>query len=86
MPNIKSSIKRVKINEKKKNYNRMVKSDMRTAIKKFDSELAADYASGQKQLSLTTSKIDKAAAKGVIHKNAANRKKSQLARQLASNS
>ena len=83
MPNIKSSIKRVKVNEKKNAENRMVKSSVRTAIKKFDSELASNPSGASQQLIETTSKIDKAAAKGVMHKNAANRKKAHLAKQLA---
>ena len=82
MPNIKSAIKRVKVSEKKNLRNRMVKSGVKTAVKKFDAALAEGVAPANAQLSATTSAIDKAAAKGVIHKNAANRKKARLAKAL----
>ncbi len=82
MPNIKSAKKRVKVSEKKNLRNRVVKSGVRTAVKKFDAAVAADAASAAAVLSDTTSAIDKAAAKGVMHKNAANRKKARLAKRL----
>ena len=81
MPNIKSAIKRVKVTRKKNMRNRMVKSAMRTTIKKFDRALATGSADAA-MLSVTTASVDKAAAKGVIHKNAANRKKSRMAKRL----
>ncbi len=83
MPNIKSAIKRVKVNDKKNLRNRMVKSKVKTAIKKFDAELVANTANAGAQYCATTSAIDKAAAKGILHKNAANRKKARLAKKLA---
>ena len=83
MPNIKSAIKRVKVSEKKNLQNRIVKTKVKTAIKKFDSEVAQDAANAGAQYSVTTSAIDKAVTKGVIHKNAANRKKARLAKKLA---
>lgn len=82
MPNIKSAIKRVKVSEKKNLRNRMVKTGVKTAVKKFQAELASNAGAAGVQLSATTSAIDKAAAKGIIHKNAANRKKARLARSL----
>ena len=82
MPNIKSAKKRVKVSEKKNLRNRMIKSAVRTSVKKFEAAVAADAATASAQLSATASAIDKAAAKGVIHKNAANRKKARLAKQL----
>ncbi|MBQ8074078.1 MAG: 30S ribosomal protein S20 [Clostridia bacterium] len=82
MPNIQSAKKRVKVSEKKNLRNRMVKSGVRTSIKKFDAAVAADPQNAQAQLSATVGAIDKAAAKGVMHKNAANRKKARLAKQL----
>ena len=83
MPNIKSAIKRVKVNAKKNLRNRMVKSSMRTTIKKFDSALHHDARQAPALLSNSFSALDKAAAKGVIHKNTANRKKARLAKRLA---
>ena len=82
MPNIKSAIKRVKVTEKKNLRNRMVKSAMRTTVKKYENAAAAGSADAA-MLSLTASAIDKAAAKGVISKNAANRKKARMAKRLA---
>ncbi len=79
MPNIKSAIKRVKVNEKKNLRNRMIKSAMKTQVKKFETALAAGEVDG-KLLSATQGAIDKAVTKGVIHKNAANRKKARLAK------
>lgn len=82
MPNIKSAKKRVKVSEKKNLQNRMVKSSLHTSEKKFEAAMASDLTAAQAQLNATASAIDKAVAKGVIHKNAANRKKARLARQL----
>ena len=83
MPNIKSAIKRVKVNAKKNLRNRMIKSSTRTTIKKFDSALHHDLQQAPALLSNSFSALDKAASKGVIHKNAANRKKARLAKKLA---
>ena len=82
LPNIKSAIKRVKVTEKKNLRNRMIKSAMKTQIKKFETAVSANEAD-VKLLSATQGAVDKAAAKGVIHKNAANRKKARLAKRLA---
>ncbi len=83
MPNIKSAIKRVKVSEKKNLRNRMIKTGVKTAVKKFQVELATNPSAANVQLSATTSAIDKAAAKGILHKNTANRKKARLARSLS---
>jgi len=83
LPNIQSAKKRVKVSEKKNLRNRMVKSAMRTSEKKFVAALSADPTTANVQLTATTSAIDKAASKGIIHKNAANRKKARLAKQLS---
>lgn len=82
MPQIKSAIKRVKVTKVKTDNNRSAKTAMRTVVKKFETGVAegkADVA----MLNVTASAIDKAASKGVIHKNAANRKKARLAKRLA---
>jgi len=81
LPNIKSAIKRVKVSDKKNLRNRMVKSQMKTQLRKFDDAISAGNAD-VKVLAATQGAVDKAASKGVIHKNAANRKKSRLAKQL----
>ena len=82
MPNIKSAIKRVKVTEKKNLRNRMIKSAMKTNVKKYETAVAAGSADAA-MLSATASAIDRAATKGVISKNAANRKKARLAKRLA---
>lgn len=83
MPHIKSAKKRVKVSEKKNLRNRMIKSAVRTSVKKLEAAIAADPQTANAQLVVTTAAIDKAASKGVMHKNAANRKKARLAKQLA---
>ena len=80
MPNIKSAIKRVKVNATKNLRNRRVKSATKTAIKKFEVALKTDVNAAAAQLIASTSAVDRAASKGVIHKNAANRKKARMAR------
>jgi len=82
LPNIKSAIKRVKVSETKNLRNRMIKSAMRTTVKKFETAVVAGTADAQ-LLAATSGAVDKAATKGVIHKNAANRKKARLAKRLA---
>lgn len=82
MPNNRSAIKRVKVSAKKNLRNRMIKSAMRNSVKKFETAVAAGVAN-DKLLSATQGAVDKAASKGVIHKNAANRKKARLAKRLA---
>ena len=83
MPNIQSAKKRVKVSEKKNLRNRMVKSGVKTSIRKFNEALGNDAAVVNAQYVATTSAIDKAVAKGIIHKNAANRKKARLAKMIA---
>ena len=83
MPIIKSAIKRVSVTEHKTLRTKMVKSATKTAIKKFETEVATAPANAGAQYSLTTSAIDKAVAKGILHKNTANRKKARLAKQMA---
>ena len=83
MPNIKSAKKRVKIIEKKTLQNSMIKSAYKSAIKKFESSLEAGNIEEAKALfSEATKKIDQACSKGVIVKNTAARKKSNLAKKL----
>ena len=86
MANIKSAMKRVKVSKIQNMRNRMITSDLKTAIKKFDKALESDdRAAITEYYTVAVSKVDKAAAKGVIHKNAANRKKAQLTKTLAAN-
>ena len=83
MPNIKSAKKRVLVIEKKTSENKMIKSSVKTAIKKFNAAVEGRDAELAKQLFPTTvSIIDSAASKGVIHKNNAANKKSAIAKKL----
>ena len=84
MANIKSAIKRVDVTAKQNLRNRMITSQYKTAIKKFDKALESnDEALINESYTNAVSMADTAAAKGVIHKNVANRKKAQLAKKLA---
>jgi small subunit ribosomal protein S20 len=85
MPNIKSAIKRVKTNDSKRVQNLTVRSTMRTTVRNAEAALAGDNTETAKVALLTAAKkLDKAASKGIIHKNAAARKKSRLAKRLNS--
>lgn len=80
MPNIKSAEKRVKVIATKTLRNQMIKTNLKTCIKKLDECVAKnDKASAEAACKLAFQKIDQAVAKGVLHKNTAARKKSQLA-------
>jgi ribosomal protein S20 len=83
LANIKSAIKRIRITETKTLRNRIVKSSVKTFVKKFEDALATGNVDEAKKLYPRVSHvIDKAAAKGVLHKNMAARKKSRLALKL----
>ena len=84
MPNIKSAIKRVGVNEKKNLENRMIKSKISTYVKKFKNEVKENNLDeAQKLLSEVFSLLDTAAKDNVIHKNNAANKKSGLAKRVA---
>ena len=85
MANIKSQIKRNKQNEKARERNKAVKSELKTAVRKFreaaeagdkDAALAAGVAANRA--------LDKAVTKGVIHKNQASNRKSSISKKAAS--
>ncbi len=76
MPNIKSAKKRVNVIAKKTLRNKMIKSNLKTTIKKADAEKTPEA------IRLAIKKVDQACAKGIMHKNCAARKKSQLAKKL----
>ena len=84
MPNIKSAKKRVVTSAKRAERNKAVKSELKTTIKKFDAAIAEnDKAVVDTAFREAVKMVDQAAAKGVMHKNAANRKKARLAKRLA---
>ncbi len=83
MPNIKSAKKRVLVIEKKTLQNNMIKSEYKSAVKKFEQSLENGSAEEKKKLlSAATKKIDQACTKGVLTKNTAARKKSNLSKKL----
>ena len=84
MANIKSAIKRAKISEGENLRNRMDKSELKTAIRRYDDALKSGDKEAVEQAYLTAVKtVDRSASKGIIHKNAADRKKAQLAKKRA---
>ena len=83
MPNIKSAKKRVLVTEIKTLQNKMKRSEMKTAIKKFEQAVAEGYKeAASESFKLVVKKLDRAAARGLIHKNCAAHKKSQFAKAL----
>lgn len=78
MPNIKSAIKRVKTADAANAQNAQAKSAMRTAVKKADAALVAKAENAQELVKVAVKTLDKAASKGLIHKNAASRQKARL--------
>ncbi len=83
MPNIKSAMKRVNVIEKKTLRNNMIKSGYKSAVKKFEQAVeAGNKEDATKLFSLATKKVDQACTKGVIVKNTAARKKSNMAKKL----
>jgi len=83
LPNIKSAKKRVLISEIKTQRNKANKSALKTTIKKFDAAIAEGDKAAASTVYLTAVKaVDKAAAKGLMHKNTASRKKSSMARKV----
>lgn len=81
MANIKSAKKRILVNKTKAARNKSIKSSVKTAIKKVEAAVAAqDKAAANEALLSATSIIDKAAKKGVYHKNNAARKVSRLSK------
>lgn len=84
MPNIKSAKKRVKVIEKKTLINQMHKTALKTAIKKFEVAVEQkDTAIAKTCFNDAVKKLDQGVNRGIIHKNNAARKKSQLALKLA---
>lgn len=79
MANIKSAKKRILVIKTKTERNKAIKSKVKTYVKRVDAAVASgDKAAAQSALVAATSVIDKAASKGVYHKNTASRKISRL--------
>ncbi|MFK2824428.1 30S ribosomal protein S20 [Bacillus sp. B190/17] len=82
MPNIKSAIKRTKTIQDRTERNNQQKSAMRTAVKKFETAVANNDENVKVLFTQAVRGLDKAAAKGLIHKNTASRTKSRLMKKL----
>lgn len=83
MANIKSQIKRIKTNEKRRQRNQAVKSELRTFVRRTREAIAAgDKETATTALEAASRKLDKAVSKGVIHANQAANRKSKLAKQV----
>lgn len=85
MANNKSAEKRIKVSAKKRSNNVVHKSALKTAIKRFDVAVSENREDANIYLGKAVRALDKAASKGIIHKNAAARKKSRLTKKLAAN-
>ncbi|MBH0009133.1 30S ribosomal protein S20 [Salinibacterium sp. SWN1162] len=84
MANIKSQIKRIGTNKKAQDRNRQVKSQVKTAIRATRAAIkAGDKDAALASLKLASKSLDKAAGKGVLHKNQAANRKSAIAKQVA---
>ncbi len=85
MANIKSAKKRILVTQKKTERNKSIRSAVKTSMKKVDAAVAAkDKDAANAALVAATSKINKAASKGVYHKNNASRKVARLAKAVNS--
>ena len=83
MANIKSAKKRIRVIDKKTARNRRIKGHLKTVLKAYDAALAAgDMELAKEKLALAEKKLMQAAAKNTIHKNAASRKVSRLAKRF----
>lgn len=82
MANIKSAIKKIRQDEKRTARNRMVRSRMRTFVKKANVQIVDGDAAAAEAVRQAISEVDAAAQKGIIHRNKANRTKSRLMKRL----
>ncbi|MGA1033651.1 MAG: 30S ribosomal protein S20 [Aquiluna sp.] len=84
MANIKSQIKRIKTNQKATERNRAVKSELKTVVRQAREAIkSGDKDTAVAAVKLASKKLDKAASKGVLHKNQAANRKSAIAKQAA---
>ncbi len=82
MANIKSQMKRNRQNERLRLRNKAAKSEVRTRVKTAVSSAGAGAETAAEDLRLAVKRLDKAAAKGIIHKNQAANRKSRLVRRI----
>ena len=85
MANIKSQIKRIRTNEKRRQRNLAVESELKTLVRRTREAVeAGDKEAAIEALRIASRKLDKAVSKGVIHRNQAANRKSKLARRVQS--
>ena len=85
MPNTASSKKRLRQNDKRRQHNRTLRSRMRTQLRRVREAVeAGDGEKAQAEFRVATKRLDQAAAKNLIHKNAAARSKSRLSKMVKS--
>ncbi|MDE6583714.1 MAG: 30S ribosomal protein S20 [Clostridia bacterium] len=82
MANIKSAKKRILIERERNVANNSVKSEIKTYVKKFKSDLAVDVTKAEESYKTLVARLDSAARENVIHQNSANRKKAHFAKLL----
>ena len=85
MPNIKSAKKRVLVSEANNLRNKSYRSALKTALKKADAAIEANAADATEAVKVAVKKLDQAQSKGILHRNAVARKKSQLANKVNKN-
>ncbi len=84
MPSTRSAKKRVRVNERKRIRNMAERSALKTAVKRYRIAIDANDSNSEVYLKNAIKALDKAASKGIIHKNTAARTKSRLTKKLAS--
>lgn len=82
MPNIKSAKKRVKVIKTKTLRNKMLKSELKTVVKKAENAISNNTSDKLEAVRFAIKKLDQAASKGLYHKNCVSRKKSNLVTKL----
>jgi small subunit ribosomal protein S20 len=84
LANTRSAIKRIRQNQKRRIHNRVFRGSARTSVKKARLAIEAGNVEEARQATMAAVKaLDKAAGKGILHKNNASRRKSRLMKQLA---
>lgn len=86
MANIQSQIKRNRQNEKRRQRNKKVRSEMKTRINQTLAAAEEDGVDAEAALRIAQKRIDQAVAKGVLHKNTAARRKARLAQKVNTSS
>ena len=83
MPNIKSAKKRILVNQAKTEENKRLKTNLKTVPKKAEAAIETGAADSADAIRVAIKKVDQAASKNILHKNAAAHRKSALMKKLA---